>query len=1036
MIKREVKVEAGKIDEDDIDLAFFSAKNLELVSEAELVGKLEADLGVYATQFEGEIDVSGNSEGRSEQSIEVAEEEEEVDGTLETTSGDMISVSAKLKQEVTTDDLVHTEIAKDDVADSDGSDHEYNVTDLATIADNDDSDHELFNDSLADMVLEDIAASQNVTNQMYNHGKDMKHVKKVAKKLKLKVLTNKAEKAKLKQKVSDLNLKLVQREGTISTLEKNCDTLTDKCNNGMMQLIDAKEENKNLSLRVLEQIKTIAKLEDGGGQDTDLADLKKENQGLTKQIEESKATIEQLSQQLSAATKSSKSAEKDSNAVEEAKKLKEELVEKDKLMQTYRTTHKELVDQLQQEMRKTKDLLQAKEKEVEESAATIANLTKEKKDLFEAVRKNSQMQGKVKALQKEVADLKAKEAAAMATNKEKESTILANGTLSAPTQSPPLGGAASASIDISALSARDPRKRQRAGINQTESPQKPGLTLTLANFSAMGASSANVISEEARLATFLSPSLPLDIPTYNPQLVPGLAVKSQVTKELEYQEYIERFQFERLERHNEIQEKLTRYKVTRDSIQARIDSSAETELVKMELMRQLTEMKAQRDKDVIEFKMIESQHKDALDIFRKTHSMFAPPEKEFMVEPFNFIPSPKYQPTAENIDENESLRETFSQSPLASDVEGSPVYVAPEASPEYEAPEDSPSPPCLQARGALPRLTRSLSRESDDCAYGTSVAKRRESVNVLIARESSTESSSKGLQKVQQNMCLDERHVERSKDGSRERSNKRSSDGSRERSHRRSSSPKVSRERSPRRSLERSMERNRRKLKEVSGRSGERSPRRSIDRFARRSLERSSRGYRERSPRRSRDFSPRRPMRRKSRENSPTQFSRSHLTYSTRKKLEENELFRQKKAREEEKDGKQPKRGLKECNICNSDSHSQFFCPTARKMFKDFNEWKEFCQRQEICLRCVRLKGCGPKRCAGKCDPFFSRKTETTVDVTCKDCPHDDSAQGEPAGLHYRFCHCVFDQRKEFGRKKEDRRSCSPKRSSSLQPSS
>ena len=177
-------------------------------------------------------------------------------------------------------------------------------------------------------------------------------------------------------------------------------------------------------------------------------------------------------------------------------------------------------------------------------------------------------------------------------------------------------------------------------------------------------------------------------------------------------------------------------------------------------------------------------------------------------------------------------------------------------------------------------------------------------------------------------------------------------------------------------------------------------------------------------------------MRRKSRENSPTQFSRSHLTYSTRKKLEENELFRQKKAREEEKDGKQPKRGLKECNICNSDSHSQFFCPTARKMFKDFNEWKEFCQRQEICLRCVRLKGCGPKRCAGKCDPFFSRKTETTVDVTCKDCPHDDSAQGEPAGLHYRFCHCVFDQRKEFGRKKEDRRSCSPKRSSSLQPSS
>ena len=85
MIKRGIKEEKkeGTGDEDDIDLAFFSAKNLELVSEAELVGKLEADLGVYATHFEGEIDVTENGEEATmegEQSFEVGEEEEEEGG--------------------------------------------------------------------------------------------------------------------------------------------------------------------------------------------------------------------------------------------------------------------------------------------------------------------------------------------------------------------------------------------------------------------------------------------------------------------------------------------------------------------------------------------------------------------------------------------------------------------------------------------------------------------------------------------------------------------------------------------------------------------------------------------------------------------------------------------------------------------------------------------------------------------------------------------------------------------------------------------
>jgi len=694
-------------------------------------------------------------------------------------------------------------------------------------------------------------------------------------------------------------------------------------------------------------------------------------------------------------------------------------------------THKELVDQLQQEMSKTKELLQEKVKEEEESAATIANLTQEKRDLFEAVRKSSQVQSKVKALQKEIEDLKAKETAE--TNTEKEVTTVVNGNLlAAATESSPVGAAAASALsDLSSLSGRDPRKRQKTIVNQVE---KPGLTLTLANFSALGASSANVVKNEARTASLLTPSLPMNMPTYNPELVSNPVTKSQVTRELEYQEYIERFQFERLERHNQIQEKLTRFKVSRDSIQARIDSSAETELVKRDLTKQLTDMKAQRNKDVIEFKMIESQHKDALDIFRKTHSLYAPPETEFTVEPFNFIPSPKFQPTAENIDENESLRETFSQSPLASDVEGSPVYEAP-LSPEYEAPGYSPSPP--PPRGALPRLTRSLSRESDDCVDGGSVANMRESVN----GESSIESSSRRLQ-VQQNTSLGERLMEISKDGSREWSHIRSRDASRERSQRRSreTSPKSSRERSPRRSREGSLDRNRRRPKEGSTRrSRERSPRSSVDRFARRSFERSSRGHRERSPRRSRDFSPRRPAHKKFREGSPTQFSRSHFPIkSIRKKIEENELFRQKKAREERGDdnSRQSNRGPKQCNICNSDSHSQFFCPAARSMFKDFEEWKEFCQRQEICLRCVRLKGYGANRCGGRCDPFYCRKTQAMVDVTCKDCPHDDSTQGESAGLHYRFCHCVFDGGKEFGQqRKEDGRSYSPRRSSSLQAS-
>ena len=268
------------------------------------------------------------------------------------------------------------DFVKDDfqVGDSDGSDNEHDLT----IVDND------IPDNMTDMVLEDAISSQDASNLVVNHGKDMKHAKKLAKKIKVKLLSYKAEKAKLKQKVSELNLKLVTKESTITNLEKNCDTLTDKCNKGMMQLIEAKEENKNLSLRVLEQIKTIAKLEGGGSQNGELGQMRSENKELTNQIEKFKATIAQLSKQLGAAKEASKSIEKaTSSQVEEVNRLKEELVE----------------------ATKTKELLQGKTEEVVKSASTIANLTQEKKDLFEAVRKSSQMAGKVKSLQKEIAPL-------------------------------------------------------------------------------------------------------------------------------------------------------------------------------------------------------------------------------------------------------------------------------------------------------------------------------------------------------------------------------------------------------------------------------------------------------------------------------------------------------------------------------------------------------------------------------------------------------------------------------------------------------
>merc|ERR1719495_2812630 len=129
-------------------------------------------------------------------------------------------------------------------------------------------------------------------------------------------------------------------------------------------------------------------------------------------------------------------------------------------------------------------------------------------------------------------------------------------------------------------------------------------------------------------------------------------------------------------------------------------------------------------------------------------------------------------------------------------------------------------------KGALPRLTRSLSREPDDPA-GTTTTRRSFDVQ---NRENSTESSTRGHQAQLPNRSLEERSPRMPKDTSLERGQRRSWESSRERSHRRSKerSPQTSRIRSPRRSKERSLRRPR-----------ERSPRRSRERSSQRSRERS-----------------------------------------------------------------------------------------------------------------------------------------------------------------------------------------------------
>ena len=94
------------------------------------------------------------------------------------------------------------------------------------------------------------------------------------------------------------------------------------------------------------------------------------------------------------------------------------------------------------------------------------------------------------------------------------------------------------------------------------------------------------------------------------------------------------------------------------------------------------------------------------------------------------------------------------------------------------------------------------------------------------------------------------------------------------------------------------------------------------------------------------------------------------------------------------------------CTICQK-GHKEASCPNAQYMFKSFGAWRQFSEREKLCLRCVRVQGQGQGRCRGDCC-IYTTKAGRMVDVTCKVCVHDDKAKGEEAGLHRRFCHCVF----------------------------
>ena len=105
LVKKQVKVEqqgGENKQDDDLDLAFFTAKNLELSSEADLVGKLESHLGVLATPFDGEIDVASvDGEEVLDCDQPAREEEETIDTGFPETKAtkDIVTMKAnKLKQ--------------------------------------------------------------------------------------------------------------------------------------------------------------------------------------------------------------------------------------------------------------------------------------------------------------------------------------------------------------------------------------------------------------------------------------------------------------------------------------------------------------------------------------------------------------------------------------------------------------------------------------------------------------------------------------------------------------------------------------------------------------------------------------------------------------------------------------------------------------------------------------------------------------------------------------------------------------------------
>merc|ERR1719158_1417651 len=92
---------------------------------------------------------------------------------------------------------------------------------------------------------------------------------------------------------------------------------------------------------------------------------------------------------------------------------------------------------------------------------------------------------------------------------------------------------------------------------------------------------------------------------------------------LDEKDYLERYELEKKRRFDEINEFLSQYKVKKAAIEEKISLSEMVKNgggLKEALSKELKVLKDERDQQVIDYKMIEKQHRHALNIFRNNFS--------------------------------------------------------------------------------------------------------------------------------------------------------------------------------------------------------------------------------------------------------------------------------------------------------------------------------------------------------------------------------------------------------------------------------